>query len=113
MNEPYTFTRDAGREVPIEETEVQDDNGVFTLNLSRFDVHAWDIRARMAFHYGCVPADRQFHGVPVFNQYGEIGSAFFSLHGSPPKGYAITFATRAGFTSTGRTGSGMPNGVGS
>lgn len=85
----WTFEGRSKDRHPVEEEEWEDDEGVYHLDLSRKRVHPHHIRDRIAFHYGCQPDERPFHGVPVINQYAEIGSAYFSLHGSPPKGHAI------------------------
>jgi len=33
--------------------------------------------------------DRVMHVTPILNNYQKVGSIFFSLNGSPPKGYAL------------------------
>ena len=55
-----------------------------------------DIRERLGEHYGCDPYERPFKVEPVVNHYGEIGSVYCSLNGSPPKGHALFIAGSVG-----------------
>lgn len=48
-----------------------------------------DIREELEYYYGATPGEREFYIETVQNAYHKIGSVYFSLEGTPPKGHAI------------------------
>lgn len=47
-----------------------------------------EIKEKLLKHYG-PSCDRELIKTPVKNDHGSVGSVYFSLSGSPPKGHAI------------------------
>lgn len=75
--------------VVSEDYSPYENEGVRVIDTSGKSIGQKDIRERMCEKYGAGSWERQFHKTPVVNQYFRIGCVLFSLHGSPPKGYAL------------------------
>jgi len=54
------------------------------------EISVEDIEAKLQTHYsGRQPRDRNLHIMKCHDNHGVIGSVYFSLDGSPPKGSAV------------------------
>lgn len=77
----------------VTELQVSDNDSVFEFRLDWRDAPVKpgtsDIKDRLAYEYGKGGSNRRLHSSIHVDANGKLGSAHFSLAGTPPKGYAI------------------------